>query len=109
MRQPSLDALIAKEGLPALVLVLVRVSLREIPRDGGEAHRDPKLLEFGLNLPRAPTVLTRESTNEGLYLDGNGRSSRPSFRNESPVQSEAFSVPADNGVGLDDDQGFFPT
>jgi hypothetical protein len=62
-------SVIAKEGPPPLALIRVRVSLREISRDGGKADRDPKLLEFSPDLSGAPTVLSCESTNEGLYLN----------------------------------------
>ena len=108
MRQPSLDALIAKEGLPALVLVLVRVSLREIPRDGGEADGDPKFLEFSSDLSGAPAVLSCESTNEGLHFNRDGRPPGTALRNGSPVQLETLAMPTDDGVRLDDDEGLLP-
>jgi len=64
---------IAKKRLPALALILVGTSLREIPRDGGKADPKAELLEFRLDLSGSPTVLIGESTNEGLYLNGNRR------------------------------------
>jgi hypothetical protein len=48
---------IVKEGSPSLALITVRLSLREISRDGGEADRDPKFFEFSPNLSGAPAVL----------------------------------------------------
>jgi hypothetical protein len=34
---------------------------------------------------------------------------RTPLRNRSPVKPNTFAMPADDGVGLDDDQGVFPT
>ena len=99
---------IAKKGLPALALVVVRVSLWKISRDSGKAHGELQLLEFGLDLSGTPTVLARESTNESLQLGWNRWSARTPLRDGSPVQPEALAMPADYGVGLDDDQGLFP-
>jgi len=59
---------IVKERPPPLALIMVRLSLWEIPRDCGEANRDPKLREFSPDLSGSPAVLIRESTNEGLHL-----------------------------------------
>jgi len=59
---------ISEKRFPALALVLIRVSLWKISRDGGEADRDPELLEFRLNLSSAPAVLIREPTDQGLNL-----------------------------------------
>jgi hypothetical protein len=42
------------------VSIVVRISLREISRDGGEADRDPKLREFSPDLSGAPAVLICE-------------------------------------------------
>ncbi|MBW2498571.1 MAG: hypothetical protein JRF61_14950 [Deltaproteobacteria bacterium] len=100
---------IEKKRLPSLPLIVVGISLREISRDGGKADPKAELLEFRLDLSGSPTVLIGESTNEGLYLDGDRRSSRTGPRNESPVQPESLAVPADDCVRLDDDQGLPPS
>ena len=47
--------------------------------------------------------------NKGLHLNWNRRSTGTALRNGSPVQPKALSVPADDGVGLDDDQDLFPS
>ncbi len=67
---------IAKERLPALALVVVRVSVWKISRDSGEADPKAKLLEFRLDFSGSPAVLVCESTNESLQFDRNGRSPR---------------------------------
>ena len=64
---------ITKECLPALALTMVRLSLWEISRDGGEADGDPKFREFSPDLSGASAVLICESTNEGLRLSPNRR------------------------------------
>ncbi len=64
---------------------------------------------FGLDLPRSPVVLIRESTNEGLHLSWNWRLPGVSFRNGSPIQPESLAMPAGDGVGLDDDEGLSPS
>ncbi len=99
---------IAKKRPPLLALIVVRTSLREVSRDGGEADRDPKLFEFGPDFPGAPAVLIRESTNEGLHLRRNRGSSGSWLRARSPVEPETLAMPADNGVWLDDDQDLSP-
>jgi hypothetical protein len=100
---------IAKKRLPALALVAVRISLREISRDGGDADGETQLLEFRSDFSGSPTVLIRESTNQGLNLWRDWRSSKPACRNGSPVEPKTLTVPTDDCVGLDDDQDLFPT
>ena len=95
---------IAKKRLPALALFVVRVSLREIPRDGGEANRDPELLEFRTDLSGTPAILVRESTNEGLNLWRDSRASGPRPRDGSPVEPITLAMPANDRVRLDDDE-----
>ena len=53
---------------PALAMILVRISLREVSRDAGEADRNPKLLEFSPDLSGASALLGCESPNERLHL-----------------------------------------
>ncbi len=77
--------------------------------DGGEAHGEAQLFEFGLDLSGTPAVLIRKSTNQGLHFERDGRSTGTALRNGSPVQPETLAVPTDDGVWLDDDQGLFPT
>jgi hypothetical protein len=59
---------IAKERLPPLALTVVRIALREISRDSGEADGDPKLREFSPDFSGTPAVLVRKATNERLHL-----------------------------------------
>jgi hypothetical protein len=49
-------------------------SLCEGSRDRGKAHRDAKLLEFGVDLPRSPGILGGEPTNEFPHFRGDARS-----------------------------------
>lgn len=42
------------------------------------------------------------------YFPRDARSSGPAPKEESPVQAEALAVPADHGLGLDDDQDLLP-
>jgi len=99
---------IAKERLPSLALIVVGISLREISRDGGEANRDPELLEFRTNLSGTPAILVRESTNEGLNLWRDWRASGPRPRDGSPVEPITLAMPANDRVRLDDDEILFP-
>ena len=99
---------ISEERLPSLTLIAVGTSPREISRDGGETDRDSELLEFCSDLSGAPAVLIRESTDEGLNLRRDRRSSGSRPRDGSPVEPKTLAMPADDGVGLDDDQGVFP-
>jgi hypothetical protein len=98
---------IEKECLPALALVVVRFSLREISRDGGEANRNPKLLKLGLDLPGAPSVLIRESMNQGLNFIWNRRPSGTALWDGSPVEPKTLAVPSNYCFVLDDDEGLF--
>lgn len=100
---------ITKECLLALVLVVVRLSHWKISADSSETDPEAQLLAFGLNLSRPPTVLTNESTNEDLLFGTNLRPTRPSIQNGSPVQPESVAMPADDSVGLNDDQGLLPS
>ena len=99
---------IVKERPPPLALIMVRISLREISRDGGQTDGDPKLRELGPNLSGAPAILICESANEHLHLSRNRRPSGSALRDRSPVEPETLAVPADDGFGLNDDQDLFP-
>jgi hypothetical protein len=59
---------IVKKRLPPLALTVVRIALRKISRDSGEADRDPKLREFSLDFSGTPAVRVRKSANERLHL-----------------------------------------
>jgi len=100
---------IAKKRPPPLALIVVGILLREISRDGGDADGEAQLFEFSLDLSGTPAVLIRESTNQGLNLWRDWRSSRPACRNGSPVEPKTLAVPTDDCVGLEDDQDLFPT
>jgi len=109
MRQPWLDALIAKERHPALSLSLIRRPPWQIPRDGGETYGQSELLEFGVNLPCSPAILQGETTNEGLHFLRHPRSPRTALRDPSPIESESLVMPTDHRVRLDNDQDLFPS
>ncbi len=102
-------AVIAEECPPPLAMTMVRISFRESSRDSRKADRDPKLREFSPDLSGAPAVLVCESTNEGLHLSWNRRSSGSALRDRSPIQPEALSMPPDHSFGLNDDQDLFPS
>ena len=61
-------AVVAKKRLPSLALIVIGILLWEISGDGGEAHGEAQLFEFGLDHSGTPPVLIRESTNQGLNL-----------------------------------------
>jgi len=100
---------IAKERLLPLALIVVGISLWEISRHGGDADGETQLLEFRSDFSGSPTVLVRESTNESLHFDRDRRSSRTRPRDGSPVEPKTLAVPADDCVGLDDDEILFPS
>jgi ssDNA-binding Zn-finger/Zn-ribbon topoisomerase 1 len=65
---------IAKECLPALALIMVRLSLWQISRDCGESDRDPKLREFSPDLSGADSLSTeRESLMNPGQTDNDNR------------------------------------
>lgn len=105
----DLGPMITKERAPSLALIAVGISFREGSRDGGKTNEDPELLEFGSNLPGTPAVFVCESANERLHLGWNRRPTGSGLRDRSPVQPESLSMPANHGVGLDDDQDFLPS
>jgi len=100
---------ILKERLPPLALIVIRPSLWESSRDRGEANRDSKLREFRLDLSGSPAVLIRKPTNQGLNLNWNRRPAGSALRNGSPVEPETLSMPADHGVGLNEDPDLSPS
>ncbi|MBJ17893.1 MAG: hypothetical protein CL933_00580 [Deltaproteobacteria bacterium] len=87
-----------------MALFVVRTSLREVSSDGGGADRDPKLLEFSLDLLSTPAVLIRESMNESLDFEW-GEVARTPLRDGSLVGPEALAMPTDHSVRLADDEG----
>jgi len=99
---------IPKEGPPTLRLLSNGRSLCEGSRDRGKAHREAKLLEFGVDLPRSPGILGGEPRNEFLHFRRDARSAGTALRDPPPIESEPLAVPTYNGVWLDDDQDLLP-
>ena len=100
--------MIPKESQPALVLIVALSSLGEVPRHGGQAHVETKLLELGLNLSGTPGVLAGKTSNQIAQFRGDRRPAGDSIRDRSPVEAEPLPVLADDGLGLDDEEGVFP-
>jgi hypothetical protein len=99
---------VAQEGRPPLLMTRVGRTLREIARDGGQADREPELLEFALDLPRPPAILEREAVDQLSQLPRDPRPPGPASGESAPIEPEALAVPADDGLRLDDDQHFLP-
>jgi hypothetical protein len=99
---------VEQEGRPPLLMTRVGRTLREIARDGGQADREPELLEFALDLPRPPAILEREAVDQLSQLPRDPRPPGPASGESAPIEPEALAVPADDGLRLDDDQRFLP-
>lgn len=73
---------ISEEGGPALPFLLVGSSLREIARDGGEAHGEAELLEIGLDLSCPPSVLAGQAARSPA-ASRRARTARPNRSNRT--------------------------
>ena len=98
----------SQEGDPSLALISFGFSIREVPRGRGQADANPQLLQFGLDPSGPPRILRRHSDDEFPDLGGDSGTPRTGPRNRAPVQAKSIPVPADHGLGLDDDEGASP-
>jgi len=84
--------------------------LDHVLRDCGLADLDAQLEELSVDSRRAPQWVDRRHLAD--QLTHFSRHSRPTWPAvailPSPVEAEAFAVPADDRLGLDDEQGSTP-
>jgi hypothetical protein len=81
---------VSEKGPPALPLALVGLPLRQVARDGREAHGESQLFELRLDLAGAPRILCREPKDQLLQLLGDARPSRAWLRDGSPSRGGPF-------------------
>jgi hypothetical protein len=99
---------ILEKRQPALPLILVWWSLREIPGYGCQSQCEAELFKVGMNLPCSPTILQGETTNEPLHLLRDRRSPGTTLRDGSPIEAEALAVPANHRLRFHDDKDLLP-
>jgi len=99
---------ISEERDPTLTAAEIRWALREIARDRRQADGEAELRELTVDLPRPPAVLERKAADQLSHFLRDAGSPWPALGKGPPVESEALAVPADDRLGLDDDQYFLP-
>ena len=99
---------VSEERHPALATARIRRAFREISRDRRQADGEAELRELALDLPRPPAVLERKAGDQLSHFLRDARPPGPASGKGSLVEAEALAMPADHGLGLDDDQYFLP-
>ena len=102
--------MVREEGKPALAGIAATSKSSQVP--GDRAFRDDKaeLQQFAVNLRCSPgTIFSSQAADQAsdLLRDFGPPATRP--RPPAPVKAEARAMPADNGLGLHDQQGVFPS
>jgi hypothetical protein len=96
-------SVIAEKGLPALRRR--PASSHDILGDGRLGDLDAELEQFAVNTRRTPQrVLPTDPSDETLGVRQYGRSASQSPRLPAPEQAKANSVPAQQGLWLEDDR-----
>jgi hypothetical protein len=83
-------------------------SRREIARHGRQTDGESELPKFAMDLPYTPSTLQGETANESSPLFRNRWSSGTTHRARLPVEPECSAMPANDRVGLHDNENFFP-
>ena len=100
---------VGDERTPLLPIGFVAPPRGHVLRDGGRTHVVAEVQEFVRDARRAPEdVLPRELLDEVDHLHRDGRATDPSARSLSPVVGESVSMPADDRLGLHDDEMLSP-
>jgi len=81
----------------------------QIPSHGSFRDLETERLQFAVDLRCAPAdILLCHPADEITNLSGDPRPATPRSGSPEPVETEAGAVPADDGLGLDDDQNVGP-
>ena len=99
---------ISEESHPALATARIGRVFREIAGDRRQADSEAKLRELALDLPRPPAILECKAADQLSHFLRYARLCGPASGKSSPVETEALAMPADHGLGLDNDQDFLP-
>jgi hypothetical protein len=103
-------AVVLEEGKPLLTWVPAALDAPEIPSNGPSGDDEAEFLKFAVDFGGSPTrILRRQAPDQrpeffSSLLPTSARSGTP-----TPVQPKTRAVPADDGLGLDDDQDVGPT
>jgi hypothetical protein len=102
-------AVILEEGQPPFARVASALDPPKIPSYGPFRDDEAEFLKFAVNAGRAPRILFRHLADQPLNLLGDLRPAAPWPGTPTPVQPKTRAAPADDGLGLDDDQDAGPT
>ena len=101
--------MVPEKGQPPFAWVTAAVESSKIASDGPFGDDEAELLKFAVNLGGSPTrILCREAQDQRPDLFGDSRPAAAGPRSPTPVQPKTDPVPADDGLGLDDDQNIGP-
>src|ERR1035437_228978 len=102
-------AMILQERQPALGRVASTPNAWQIPGDASFRNDEAELLKLSVDLGGSPIrVLIGQASDQNTNLIGDFRSAAAWPGSPTPVQTETGAVPADDGLGLHDDEDIGP-
>lgn len=105
----NLPGMILQEGVPILGMHMGRPDPTKVGMDGVLGDANSEFEEFAANTFRPPAgILGRHLLNQRDQLLGETRTARSGTTLETPVKSESLTVPAEERVGLKDQESLFP-
>jgi hypothetical protein len=104
-------AMISEKCLPAMIVFArPRPQASQIPGDRPFGDAEPELLQLPVDLRCPPAdILNFHLANEASKLFGDPRSTAPPSGSPTPIQSEASSMPRDDGRWFHDSQNIRPS
>ena len=101
--------MILQERQPALGRVAATPNASQIPSDASFRDDEAEFLKFSVDLWGSPVrVLFRQASDQNTNLIGDLRSAAAWPGSPTPVETEIGAVPADDGLGLHDDEDVGP-
>jgi len=102
-------AVILKECTSSLGRVTAAVQAPQIPRDSPFSDDEAEFLQLAMDLRGSPIrILVRQPSDQRTYLLRDLRSAAVRAGTPAPIETEAYAVPSDDRLGLDDDENITP-
>src|SRR5215472_13516272 len=102
-------AVILEKGQPPFPRVAAPPNASQIAGHTPFGDNETELQQFAMDFGRSPTgVLLRQAPDQPTHLLGDLRSAAARPGTPAPIEAETSAVPADDGLGLDDDEDVGP-
>jgi hypothetical protein len=102
--------MVREEGKPALAGIAAASKSSQVSGDRTFGHDKAELQQFAVNLRCSPgTIFSSQAANQASDLRRHFGPPATTLRSPAPVKAKAGAMPADNGLGLHDQQSVLPS